>query len=383
MLSTQPDATIISISQNDNSNMCKDPAELAVIAEEGSPMGPLLRAVNEVARAVSAKYPRVAVDTLAYQYTQAPPTVTKPEPNVIIRLCDIQSNAGAPLSDPSNANFNKVLEGWNKLTKRIWIWNYVADSGDLLNPFPNYYSMGPNIKYFAAHGTTGVFEEGPGINAGDGTDLEELKDFLMSELLWDASLDPDTLIAEFLLAYYGRAAKYIRLYMDTMHAAVKQTNYFLKACCMHPPAGVKQAFLTPEAVLASAKAFEDARTVLEHQREQQQQQVVVANTTVAKQIERVERAMMGTTYVILWRWDELRAFAANTSLPWPLRQTTKTAAFDSFEFVYNRTGTQFLVSGHAGNPRGGSLHHMLGWFKVCVMTPAKCCVPGNGCKLPP
>ena len=402
MLSAQPDATIISISQNDNSNMCKDPAELAVIAEEGSPMGPLLRAVNAIARVVAAKYPRVAVDTLAYQYTQPPPTVTKPEPNVIIRLCDIQSNSGAPLSDPSNANFNTVLEGWNKLTKRIWIWNYVTDFGDLLNPFPNYFSLGPNIKYFAAHGTTGVFEEGPGINAGDGTDLEELKDFLMSELLWDVSLDPEALIAEFLLAYYGPvAAKYIRLYMDTMHAAVKQTGYFLKACCVHPPAGVKQAFLTPEAVLASAKAFEDARTALEHQREQQQQQqqqqqhqqqqqqqqqqqaVLVANATVEKQIERVERAMMGTTYVILWRWDELRAFAANTSLPWPLRQTTKAAAFDSFEFVYNRTGTQFLVSGHAGNPRGGSLHHMLGWFKVCVMTPAKCCVPGNGCKLPP
>jgi hypothetical protein len=181
-------------------------------------------------------------------------------------------------------------------------------------------------------------------------------------------------------------------YMDTMHASVKQTNYFLKACCMHPPAGVKQAFLTPQAVLASTKAFEDARSALEHQMiEQQQQQqqqqqhvaVAVPNATVAKYLERVERAMMGTTYVILWRWDELRSFAANTSLPWPLRQTTKAAAFDSFEFVYNRTGTQFLVSGHAGNPRGGSLHHMLGWFKVCVMTPSKCCVPGNGCKLPP
>ena len=105
--------------------------------------------------------------------------------------------------------------------------------------------------------------------------------------------------------------------------------------------------------------------------------------SVAKYVERVERASLGTVYVMLWRWDEMRTFAANESIPWPLRQTTKEAAFDSFEFIYNRTGTQFLVSGHAGNPRGGTLHHMLGWFKVCVMTPAKCCVPGNGCKLPP
>ena len=101
--------------------MCQDPGELAITAEEGSPMGPLLRAVNEIARAVATAYPRVAVDTLAYQYTQPPPTVTRPEPNVIIRLCDIQSNAGAPLTDPSNANFNSVLQGWSKLTKRIWM----------------------------------------------------------------------------------------------------------------------------------------------------------------------------------------------------------------------------------------------------------------------
>ena len=84
-------------------------------------MGPLLRAVNEIARVVAAKHPQVAVDTLAYQYTQPPPTVTKPERNVIIRLCDIQSNSGAPLTDPSNAPFTTVLEGWNKLTKRIWM----------------------------------------------------------------------------------------------------------------------------------------------------------------------------------------------------------------------------------------------------------------------
>lgn len=41
--------------------MCQDAEELAIIAEEGgSPMGPLLRAVNEIARVVAVKYPRVA-----------------------------------------------------------------------------------------------------------------------------------------------------------------------------------------------------------------------------------------------------------------------------------------------------------------------------------
>ena len=43
-LRSQPDANIISVSQNDNGNYCQTPEETAIMDEEGSPMGPLLRA---------------------------------------------------------------------------------------------------------------------------------------------------------------------------------------------------------------------------------------------------------------------------------------------------------------------------------------------------
>ena len=81
----------------------------------------MLRAVNEIARRLKPKYPDVAVDTLAYQYTQPAPNITKPEPNVIIRLCDISSNMGAPLTDPSNSLFAGIINAWFALTQRIYI----------------------------------------------------------------------------------------------------------------------------------------------------------------------------------------------------------------------------------------------------------------------
>jgi hypothetical protein len=148
-------------------------------------MGPLLRAVNEIARALAAEFSLVAVDALAYQYTQSPATVSKPEPNVIIRLCDISSNMGAPSMDPSNEVFLKVIDGWNATTSRIYIWNYVVDVGSFLQTFPNYYVLGPNIEFFAALGVRGIFEERPDVAPGDGTDMEELKDYVMAEMLWD------------------------------------------------------------------------------------------------------------------------------------------------------------------------------------------------------
>lgn len=144
-LSVQPTAEIISISQNDNTRYCMDPAELKVIQEEGSPMGPLLRAVNQIARSLKPDFPRVAVDTLAYSYTQPPPTITKPESNVIIRLCNsgLNANMGAPLTDPSNQAFASVIEGWNAITKRIYVWDYVVDFGSMVQTFPNYFALGP------------------------------------------------------------------------------------------------------------------------------------------------------------------------------------------------------------------------------------------------
>ena len=38
---------------------------------------------------------------------------------------------------------------------------------------------------------------------------------------------------------------------------------------------------------------------------------------------------MAIGYVMLWRWDEFAAFAANRSLPWPAHDT-KEAEFEDF-----------------------------------------------------
>jgi hypothetical protein len=37
--------------------------------------------------------------------------------------------------------------------------------------FPNYYVLGPNIEFFAAHGVKGIFEEGPGVGVTIGGEV--------------------------------------------------------------------------------------------------------------------------------------------------------------------------------------------------------------------
>ena len=64
-LTSAPDATIISVSQNDNYAQCGTPEEKAINAAEGTAGGALFRAVNVIADAIKGDFPAVAVDTLA------------------------------------------------------------------------------------------------------------------------------------------------------------------------------------------------------------------------------------------------------------------------------------------------------------------------------
>ena len=107
---------------------CLDPAEVAIVKEERSAIGPLLRAVNQIADAIRDTHPHVAVSTLAYDWGENPPLVTQPRSNVVIRLCTGSMNFGRPLTDPSNARFRGIIEGWRYKANatRLFVWNYVV-----------------------------------------------------------------------------------------------------------------------------------------------------------------------------------------------------------------------------------------------------------------
>ena len=102
-----PDANILSVSQNDCFGACECDNCRALDEREGSHSGTMLDFVNYVAGQIGPEFPNMAVDTLAYQYTRKPPRTLHPRPNVIIRLCSIECNFGAPMDDPSNASFGR------------------------------------------------------------------------------------------------------------------------------------------------------------------------------------------------------------------------------------------------------------------------------------
>ena len=296
-LRANPKATIASVSQNDCFNPCQCPACRAVDEEEGSPSGALLRFVNAVAADIEAEFPNVAIDTLAYQYTRKPPKITRPRPNVIVRLCSIECSFSRPLDDPRNKDFYDDLDAWSKIARRLYVWDYTTDFAHYIQPHPNLQVLAPNIRLFAGHNVRGVFEQGA--YQSWGSEMAELRSWMLAKLLWNPALDPRRLREEFLDGYYGPAAGPVGGYLDLMEAAVLAAGD--KLGCYSPP---DAKFLSLENLAAAwdvlGRAERRVRGTIEYAR-------------------RVLRVRMPVAYTALVRWDDLRkdALAKKASWPWP------------------------------------------------------------------
>jgi hypothetical protein len=310
--------------RQDNLLYCQDAADLAAIKSEGTPGGAMFRAVNNIADALRDEFPTVAIDTLAYQWSRAAPKLTKPKPNVIIRLCSIECNFAQPLSHPSNAKFQADISNWGEISKRLYVWNYVTNFNDFMVPFPDYPSWGPNTKFYAEHGVVGLYQEGT--YTGAGGDMSELKDFVLSQLMFDPSLDAERLISQFLVGYYGeRASIFVRQYMDTMHSAVADSEFHL-GCFFD--GGAEADFLTPLSLLSGATAFARARAV-------------TAPWPSPFAI-RLGGSALPLEWVLMQRWAELRRFASQEKLPWPLEDSAA-ACFARWARAFNATEQRYSL----------------------------------------
>ena len=233
-LDDNPEATIISVSQNDS-----DPGKLGCQCEnckaiddaEGTPMGSLLTFINRIANDIKDDYPGVYVDTLAYRYTRKAPKTLKPADNVIIRLCSIECCFTHALSDEScykNKEFKKDIEAWSAICDNLYIWDYTYNAETYFSFFPNFDVLWDNVNFYKDHNVTGVFLEGQQVSVSG--EFAELRSYLLAKLLWDPDMTEEEYYAhmdEFLQYYYGAGWEKIKEYMTSMAAHTVKHNTHL------------------------------------------------------------------------------------------------------------------------------------------------------------
>ena len=214
---------IYSLSQNDNERYCECEKCKAIEDQYGGQhSGLIVWFVNQVADALKDEFPDKYVGTFAYQYTRKPPVGITPRDNVVIRLCSIECCFAHPLEDencPENREFMQDIHTWSSLAPHLFIWDYIVDYAQFPAPWPNFQVLGPNIRTFGENKAIGVFEEAQ-YQSGGG-EFDEMKAWVVAKLLWNPDLDVDSLVREFIDAYYGGAAPKVLEYYQLCKSLVK------------------------------------------------------------------------------------------------------------------------------------------------------------------
>jgi len=259
-----PQATIISVSQNDCIQNCQCEKCKAIDDAEGTPMGSLLQFVNAIAADLEPDFPNVRLDTLAYQYTRKPPKTLRPHPKVIIRLCSIECCFAHPLATcpaKENARFRDDLLAWQPVAPLLYVWDYTPNFAHYQMPFPNFDALQPNIQFFVQHGVKGLFEQG-NYSAGGNGEMGPLRAYLLAKLIWNPNADVKRHTDEFVNAYFGKAAPKVFAYLEIIHRPVREQGLHVhifdsptSAC--YPEALVVQA----EKVLDEAESLADSEAV--------------------------------------------------------------------------------------------------------------------------
>lgn len=273
LFARNPQASVVSVSQDDNQQHCQCDACSKIDEEEGSPSGTMIRFVNQVA----ADFPDKTISTLAYQYTRKP-SKTKPADNVLITLCSIECDRAAPIAEKCT-DFAKDLEGWGRLTDNVRIWDYTTQFTNFLAPFPNMHTLRPNIQLFRDNNAKWVFEQ----HSHNPSELFELRSYITAKLLWNPDLDLDALLVEFTEGYYGVAGTYIKAYVDLIHGELeKDADFFL--FLYGDPSEAFGSYLRPELLTRYMELFDEAENA-------------VADSP--ELVARVKKARLGVDYAVL------------------------------------------------------------------------------------
>jgi hypothetical protein len=205
-LRANPNAQILSVSQNDSWPCCACPKCNAASDAEGGPSGPLLTFVNAIADEIAKEFPHVTISTLAYLDTYMPPKNVKPHKNVAIQLCtDSHAWAEPFLLIEETEKFQTAMKAWAAIGANIDIWDYTCNYTYYAGPMPNWQVVTDSIRFFVKHNAKGVMLQGnyQSLGTSDGY----MRSWVWGKLLWDPSLDTRSVMKDFVFGYYGKAAE--------------------------------------------------------------------------------------------------------------------------------------------------------------------------------
>ena len=183
--------------------------------------------------------------------------------------------------------------------------------------------------------------------------------------MWDPSQNATEVENEFLVGYYSEAAApYVRTFLETMTSASERSGVLP----MHT--------ISPWDWKTTGPAFLNASHFAELLQCNSAFRTALGMVSSEAAVLRLHKAYMSVLLPSLWRWSELRAFASERSIAWPL-PTTKAEAFDDFAKAFNATHTAGIYyNNFYAIPKPCVYGCALRWLQQCLFS-TKCGVDGH------
>lgn len=206
---------------------CRCPRCQALIDKYGASVAPHLELVNSVAKYVKDKHPGQLVEFILYSFQKPPVGYPKMEENTSIFMC-IEHNMFDPLDEehgakraaqlsiPQNPDYAAMLKTWTDIVPHRTVWEYGVDYGNWFRIVPTMPFLADNLTFYKANGIEGVLNceimdtPGPG---------QRIRTWLLAKLLWNPSLDLESLASEYIRGVYGPAADAYQTYWNMLEEA--------------------------------------------------------------------------------------------------------------------------------------------------------------------
>ena len=207
-----PDAYYFSFCQNDGSTWYCGCDNCTADAASHNRSGTLVNFINAMIAQLEADADLNGRDfriiTFAYSFTaQAPANVSALSDKLQVWYAQWHNANYSINSDSQDLNdYTANLRTWADLTAdgNLSLWLYDTHFGNYLAYFPSVNTIAANIAEAKTLGVSNILVQGSW-NAEDMWQAE-MKAYIWSKLLWDSTLDVETLQQDFLKAYFGDAA---------------------------------------------------------------------------------------------------------------------------------------------------------------------------------
>lgn len=174
-------------------------------------------AVTELVLRLAQRFPKHFFFTTSYLSTQQATDKQLPaNAGVMVSAIDFPLRR-IDSKDAQEKKFAQQLENWKKVTKNIYIWDYINNFDDYLTPFPILKIAQQRLQFFKKNGASGIFFNGSGYSYSS---FDEMRTFVLSALLINPEQVVDDLIRNYFNQEYPVSKKWLSdYYIDLENSA--------------------------------------------------------------------------------------------------------------------------------------------------------------------